>query len=181
MWHVARQWLSTSVVALLLASLNASPVAAEEWLAGAAPGDSEGTRVAWIRNADGNVLLLRGQDDGSQCWLFAEFRPGNGEALGGDIPSEEFRAGYPIKNDWQLGYAKYGKVWGHIGTDRASWMLVAATKEEFAKTDVLKSWLSGADITIIYVTDAGAEKTTRFRLAGPKSVLAEATGWNLDN
>ena len=59
-------------------------------------------------------------------------------------------------------------------------MLVASAKEDFAKTNVLKSWLSGSDVAIIYVTDAGVEKTTRFRLAGLKSALAEATGWKLE-
>lgn len=168
------------IVFLLLVLLCAFPAAAQEWSAGPVPGDPDNARVAWTRNADGHVLALHGEDDGDQYWLFVEFRLGGGEALGGDIPSEEFRAGYPIENAWQLNYEKYGKTWGHIGRDRASWMLVASAKEDFAKTNVLKSWLSGSDVAIIYVTDAGVEKTTRFRLAGLKSALAEATGWKLE-
>jgi hypothetical protein len=179
-WRQGRRGDAMRIVFLLLVLLCAFPATAQEWSAGPVPGDPDNARVAWTRNADGHVLALHGEDDGDQYWLFVELRLGGGEALGGDIPSEEFRAGYPIENAWQLDYEKYGKTWGHIGKDRASWMIVASTKEDFAKTNVLKSWLSGSDVAIIYVTDAGVEKTTRFRLAGLKTALAEATGWKLE-
>ena len=70
--RVAGPWLpvifcnGVRAVFLLLLLLCAFPVAAQEWSAGAVPGDPEGARVAWTRNADGHVMLLRGEDDGKQ-------------------------------------------------------------------------------------------------------------------
>jgi hypothetical protein len=127
------------------------------------------------------MLILRGDNDGGVYWVFVEFRLGGGKGLDGEIPSHEFRAGYPIENDWQLGYKDYGRVWGAINRTRASWMLASFPKTEFAAgdVDVLDAWFEKSEVAIIYRTDAGSTETTRFPFTGLKAAFVAATGWTI--
>ena len=153
------------------------PAIAAEWSSGAAPGDAPGTRVAWIQNNEGHVLILRGVPDGTRYWVFVEFRLGGGQKLSGDIPSHMFRPGYEIENDWQLDYEKYGKEWGAISDTTASWVLSSFARYEYVagEVSVLDGWFESTDVAIVYETDGGVSETTRFPLAGAKAAFVAAT------
>lgn len=166
---------------LLISLFLSIPADASEWTAGPAPGDDPKSRVAWVKNDEGHVLILRGESEGDRYWVFAEFRLGNGKALGGEIPSHMFRVGYEIENDWQLGYVRWGRDWGTIGTTTASWMLSSFARDEYAagEVDVLKAWFEKSEVAIVYRTDGGTMETTHFPLAGSKAALVAATGWTI--
>lgn len=161
--------------------LVAAPATAAEWQSGPAPGDDRKKPVAWIENDDGHRLIIRGETEGRQYWVFVEFHLGGGKVLGGDIPSHEVRAGYEIDNDWQLGHADYGRFWGAVDATTASWVLATYPKDEFAagEVTVMKDWFDGGEVAITYETDAGDRETTRFPLAGLKAAFVEATGWTI--
>jgi hypothetical protein len=49
------------VALLILMLLVTWPAAAEQWSVGAPPGGADDEHVAWTKNADGDVLILRGE------------------------------------------------------------------------------------------------------------------------
>ena len=167
------------VVTLLLCLLISFPAAADEWSVGPAPGSTDGVPVAAIKNADGHLLILRGETVRDAYWLYAEFRPGGGESLARVMPTYQVDDQHAPENEWQLDHVQWGRTWGGMDAATAWWTLSAYPKGEWQAGKILRDWFTGKEVAIIYRTADGASKTTRFTLQGAKAALVSATGWKI--
>jgi hypothetical protein len=163
--------------AILLLVVAGSAYAAE-WTAGPLLGQVTDSAVAWISNEEGHTLILRGEADGDAYWLFAEFHVAAGQTLARVMPTFQVDDGHAPENEWQLDHKQWGKIWGGMDTSIAWWVVASYPKEEYAEGKVLRSWFNGKEVAIIYQSVDGATKRTRFPLAGLKSAIVAATGWD---
>jgi hypothetical protein len=166
-------------VVLLLLLLISFPAAADEWSVGPAPGSNGSAPVASIRNADGHLLILRGEVVDNAYWLYAEFRLGGGGSLARVLPTYQVDDQHMPENEWQLDHVQWGRTWGGMDATTACWTLSAYPKKDWAAGKVLHGFFTGTEIAIVYRTADGASKTTRFTLQGAKAAVVSATGWTI--
>lgn len=158
---------------MLLASW---PAVADEWTVGDAPGDDSNVPVAWIKNAKGHVLILRGEHEDDAYWVFAELHLSDGKAFGEELPTYQIDERDPYDMGWQVGREQYGRTWGHIEGGMASWTVRVYPENDIGSDEHLHSWLIGREIVFTYDVADGTKSTTRFSLGGLKPALTAATG-----
>lgn len=161
-----------SVLALLV-----SPALAAEWSVGPAPSDDPAMTAASVPNEDGHLLLLWSREVDQRYQVFAELHLGHGETFGSVMPAYRIDGGDTIDTETvrQQG-EELGALWGHVGSDAAFWMVWTSIQRTILPSDAFAAWFTGREIDVTYTTADGAEKTTRFSLAGAEEAVRRATG-----
>jgi hypothetical protein len=137
--------------------------------------------AAWIKNADGHLLILRGEHEDDAYWVFAEMHLSDGQAFGEELPTYQIDDRDPYDMDWQVGRKQYGRTWGRIEGTAASWTVRAYRDNEIGSDEHLHSWLIGREIVLTYNVADGTSRTTRFPLAGLRAALIAATGAKVED
>jgi hypothetical protein len=166
--------------ALIVFVLISWPAWADEWAAGLAPGDDSKVPVAWIKNGDGHLLVLRGEHEDDAYWVFAELHLSGGEVFGEELPTYQIDDRKPYDMGWQVGRKQYGRTWGRIEGAFASWTVRVYPENDIGSDEHLHSWLNGDEIVLTYELPSGFTKTTRFQLDGLRAALVAATGANIE-